>query len=192
MPWCRIPTFHGAGYDTGCTLGSLSGLWAVWEVHKLLVWSPSGLSVPCVIGVSLRREMISPRANNTMGSQWLQTRLIVSPFIISIIMQRCKNKKNFKSRYFYTSRLPLRISHCKSLCDNLVQQWRPGKMVRRHSNALSIIVAQETERDSSTKNENIHSLSRHHYADGGEVFESTKHLRSFRGKNSVAAKSKFN
>ena len=30
----------------------------------------------------------------------------------------------------------------------------------------------------------IHSLSTHHYADGGvgEVFESTKHFRSLRGK----------
>ena len=54
LPWCTIPTLHSAGYDTSYTVNSLSGLWAVEEVHKLL--SSTGLSVLCISGVSLKVE----------------------------------------------------------------------------------------------------------------------------------------
>lgn len=58
MPWCTIPTLHCASYDTSYTLSSLPGLWALEEVHKLLVWSSTRLSVLCVSGVSLEIETI--------------------------------------------------------------------------------------------------------------------------------------
>lgn len=58
MLWCPIPTLHSAGYDTSYTECSLSGLWAIEEVHKLLVCSSTGLSVLCVSTVSLEIEMI--------------------------------------------------------------------------------------------------------------------------------------
>lgn len=58
MPWCTIPTLHCAGYDTSYTMSSLSGLWALEEVHKLLVRSSTGLFILCVSGVSLEIQTI--------------------------------------------------------------------------------------------------------------------------------------
>lgn len=58
MQRCTIPTLHCAGYDTCYTMSSLSSLWALKVVHKLLVCSSAGLSVFCVSGVSLEIETI--------------------------------------------------------------------------------------------------------------------------------------
>lgn len=53
MPWWIIHTLHCACYDTSYTMSSLPGLWALQEVHRLLLCSSTGLSVLCVSGVNL-------------------------------------------------------------------------------------------------------------------------------------------
>lgn len=59
--WPGLPrplTLHCACYDTSYTLSSLSGLWALQEVHKLLVSSPACCLVLSVSGVTLKRKQL--------------------------------------------------------------------------------------------------------------------------------------
>lgn len=75
-PRCpRLPTLHCACYDASYTLSSLSGLWALQEVHKLLVSSPICFFVLCISSVSLKMKKLLHSNSKTdmcdhFASQW--------------------------------------------------------------------------------------------------------------------------